>query len=147
MSPAEAALLARHADIAIVFGIRVEGEGFDSPDLSLSWGQDALIKAVADANPNTIVVLETGNPVTMPWQDKVRAIVEAWYSGQAGGPAIAEILTGSVNPSGRLPVGCGNPFMQLVGTHAGDRRAGRVGARCLAGLGSRPSNWEWDPGV
>lgn len=104
MSPAEAALLARHADIAIVFGIRVEGEGFDSPDLSLSWGQDALIKAVADANPNTIVVLETGNPVTMPWQDKVRAIVEAWYSGQAGGPAIAEILTGSVNPSGRLPL-------------------------------------------
>jgi hypothetical protein len=59
---------------------------------------------VADANPNTIVVLETGNPVTMPWQDKVRAIVEAWYSGQAGGPAIAEILTGSVNPSGRLPL-------------------------------------------
>ena len=87
-----------------MFGIRVEGEGFDSADLSLPWGQDAVIDAVAAANPNTIVVLETGNPVAMPWRDKVRAIVEAWYPGQAGGQAIAEILTGAVNPSGRLPI-------------------------------------------
>jgi beta-glucosidase len=56
------------------------------------------------ANPNTIVVLETGNPVSMPWRDKVRAIVQAWYPGQAGGQAIAEVLTGKVNPSGRLPI-------------------------------------------
>jgi beta-glucosidase len=55
-------------------------------------------------NPNTIVVLETGNPVAMPWRDKVKAIVEAWYPGQAGGQAIAEVLTGTVNPSGRLPI-------------------------------------------
>ena len=88
----------------IAFGIRVEGEGFDSADLSLPWGQDAVIDAVAAANPNTIVVLETGNPSSMPWRDKVKAIVQAWYPGQAGGQAIAEILTGKVNPSGRLPI-------------------------------------------
>jgi beta-glucosidase len=104
MAPAEAALLAARSDVAVVFAIRVEGEGFDLPDLSLPWGQDAVIDAVAGANPNTIVVLETGNPVAMPWHDKVRAIVHAWYSGQAGGQAIAEVLTGAVNPSGRLPV-------------------------------------------
>ena len=103
-SPAEAALLARRSDIAIVFGIRVEGEGYDLPDLTLPWGQDAVIDAVAKANPNTIVVLETGNPIGMPWRDKVRGIVEAWYPGQAGGQAIAEILTGKVDPSGRLPI-------------------------------------------
>jgi beta-glucosidase len=104
MSPAEAALLAQRSDVAIVFGIRVEGEGFDIPDLSLPWGQDAVIEAVAAANPNTIVVLETGNAVAMPWRDQVRAIVQAWYPGQAGGQAIAEVLSGAVNPSGRLPV-------------------------------------------
>jgi len=104
MSPAEAALLARRSDVVIAFGIRVEGEGFDSADLSLPWGQDAVIEAVAAANPNTIVVLETGNPVAMPWQENVKAIIEAWYPGQAGAQAIAEILTGVVSPSGRLPV-------------------------------------------
>jgi beta-glucosidase len=104
MTPAEAAMAAARADVAIVFGIRVEGEGFDNPDLSLPWGQDAVIDAVAAANPNTIVVLEAGNPVAMPWHEKVTAIVQAWYPGQAGGRAIAEILTGTVNPSGRLPI-------------------------------------------
>jgi beta-glucosidase len=104
MSPAEAALSARRSDVAIVFATRVEGEGFDNADLALPWGQDAVIHAVAAANPNTIVVLETGNPVAMPWRDEVRAIVEAWYPGQAGGQAIAEVLTGAVNPSGRLPI-------------------------------------------
>ena len=103
-SPAEAALLAKRSDVVIAFGIRVEGEGFDSADLSLPWGQDPVIDVVATANPNTIVVLETGNPVSMPWRNKVKAIVQAWYPGQAGGQAIAEVLTGSVNPSGRLPI-------------------------------------------
>ena len=97
-------LAARRADIAIVFAIRVEGEGFDSADLSLPWGQDAVIAAVAAANPNTVVVLETGNPVSMPWRDSVNAIVQAWYPGQAGAQAIAEIIAGQVNPSGRLPI-------------------------------------------
>jgi len=101
---AESALLARRSDVVVVFGIRVEGEAFDLPDLSLPWGQDAVIDAVATVNPNTIVVLETGNPVSMPWRDKVKAIVQAWYPGQSGGQAIAEVLTGKVNPSGRLPI-------------------------------------------
>ena len=104
MSPAESALMAARCDVAVVFAIKLDSEGFDDPDLSLPWGQDAVIEAVAAANPNTIVVLETGNPVLMPWRDRVRAIVEAWYPGQAGGQAIAEILTGALNPSGRLPV-------------------------------------------
>lgn len=104
VSPAEAALAARRADIAIVFAIRAEGEGFDIPDLALPWGQDELISAVSAANPNTVVVLETGNPVTMPWRDSVKAVVQAWYPGQAGGRAIAEVIAGRVNPSGRLPI-------------------------------------------
>jgi beta-glucosidase len=104
ISPAESALAARRADIAIVFAIRAEGEGFDVADLSLPWGQDALIDAVSAANPNTVVVLETGNPVAMPWRESVNAIVQAWYPGQAGGRAIAEIVAGRVNPSGRLPI-------------------------------------------
>jgi hypothetical protein len=116
-TPAESALLARRSDVVIAFGIRVEGEAFDLPDLSLPWGQDAVIDAVATANPNTIVVLETGNPVSMPWRDKVKAIVQAWYPGQAGGQAIAEILIGKVNPSGRLP---------LTVTNTGQRRGTEV---------------------
>jgi beta-glucosidase len=102
--PADAVALARRSDIAIVFATKFECEGFDSPDLTLPFGQDVLIEAVASANDNTIVVLETGNPIEMPWRTKVKAIVEAWYPGQAGGQAIAEILTGRINPSGRLPI-------------------------------------------
>ena len=101
---AQAVLLAKRSDVVVVFGIRSEGESYDLADLSLPWGQDELIAALADANPNTIVVLETGNRVSAPWRDKVKAIVQAWYPGQAGGRAIAEVLTGRVNPSGHLPI-------------------------------------------
>jgi beta-glucosidase len=104
ISPAEAVVAALRADVTIVFAIRVEGEGFDIADLSLPWGQDALIGAVAAANPNTIVVLETGNPADMPWLDAVKAVLAAWYPGQAGARAIAEIIAGAANPSGRLPI-------------------------------------------
>jgi beta-glucosidase len=103
-SPAEAALLARRSDIAIVFGIRVEGEGFDYPDMTLPWGQDEVISAVTSVNPNTIVVLETGNPIALPWGERAKAVLQAWYPGQGGAQALAEILTGRVNPSGRLPI-------------------------------------------
>lgn len=104
MNPTEAALMARRCDLAIVFAVNLMGEGFDSGDLDLPWGQNTVIEAVAAANPNTIVVLETGGPVTMPWNDHVKAVIEAWYPGQAGGRAIAEVLTGAVNPSGHLPM-------------------------------------------
>ena len=102
--PAAAADMARDSDIAIVFATQWMTEGLDAPDLSLPQGQDEMIAAVARANPNTIVVLETGGPVLMPWKDKVGAIVEAWYSGISGGEAIADTLFGDVDPSGRLPV-------------------------------------------
>jgi beta-glucosidase len=101
---AAAADLARRADVAIVFGEKWSNESDDNADLSLGDGQDALIDAVAAANPRSIVVLETGNPVLMPWASKVPAILIAWYPGQRGGAAIAQILSGRVNPSGHLPV-------------------------------------------
>lgn len=99
-----AATAARQADIAIVFATAWEIEGRDAESLSLPREQDKLIAAVAAANPRTIVVLETGNPVTMPWSSQVSAIVEAWYPGQRGGEAIANVLFGTINPSGRLPI-------------------------------------------
>ena len=88
----------------MVFGNQWMGEGEDAADLSLPDGQDALIAAVTAANPNTIVVLQTGGPVAMPWLGQAGAVVEAWYSGAKGGEAIADVLFGAVNPSGRLPV-------------------------------------------
>ena len=102
--PARAAVQAAKADIAIVFVTRFEREGQDIPDLALPDGQDALIEAVASANPHTVVVLETGNPVAMPWLERVSAVLESWYPGQEGGRAVADVLTGAVNPSGRLPI-------------------------------------------
>ncbi|OYQ31652.1 glycosyl hydrolase [Niveispirillum lacus] len=102
--PAEAAAAAKAADIAIVFANQWMAEALDAYDLSLPQGQDEMIQAVAAANPNSIVVLQTGGPVLMPWLDKVGAVVAAWYSGQKGGESIADVLTGRVNPSGRLPV-------------------------------------------
>jgi beta-glucosidase len=102
--PAAAAALAKNADVAIVFVTQWMMEGFDAPDLSLPDHQDDLIAAVAAANPRTIVVLETGNPVVMPWLDQAGAVLEAWYPGARGGEAIANVLFGAINPSGRLPI-------------------------------------------
>ena len=101
---AAAADLARKADVAILFAEKWSNESNDNADLSLGEGQDALIDAVAAANPRSVVVLETGNPVLMPWASKVPAILAAWYPGQRGGAAIAAVLSGQVNPSGHLPV-------------------------------------------
>jgi beta-glucosidase len=95
---------AKQADIAIVYAVEWRTEGYDQPDLSLPEGQDELIAAVAATNPNTIVVLETGGPVKMPWLGKTAAAIEAWYPGARGGQAIASVLFGETNPSGRLPV-------------------------------------------
>jgi beta-glucosidase len=97
-----AAALAKRSDLAIVFAYQWESEGMDLPSLSLPDNQDALIEQVAAANPHTIVVLETGTAVTMPWLDKVAGVVEAWFAGSAGHKALANVLVGNVNPSGKL---------------------------------------------
>lgn len=103
-APVEAAARAARADLVIVFATRWQVEGMDAPGLALPEGQNGLIAQIARANPHTVVVLETGNPVTMPWLAGVGAVLEAWYPGQDGGTAIADILTGKANPSGRLPI-------------------------------------------
>jgi len=100
---AAAAALARASDAVVVFATQWTGEGMDVPDLALPDRQDDLVAAVAAANPRTVVVLETGGPVTMPWLANVGAVLEAWYPGTSGGAAIAGILFGDVNPSGHLP--------------------------------------------
>ena len=104
----QAAELARKSDAAIVvvgYSSKLESEGFDRPSMDLPAGQDELIEAVAAANPNTIVVIVAGAPVTMTkWIGRVPAVVEAWYGGQEAGHAIGDILFGAQNPSGKLPV-------------------------------------------
>src|ERR1700678_4423728 len=96
--------LARSSDLVIVFAYQWISEGMDLPSLSLPDKQDALIEQVAKANPRTIVVLETGTAVTMPWLDKVAAVVEVWFAGSSGHKALANILVGEINPSGKLAI-------------------------------------------
>src|SRR4051794_5864292 len=103
-----ASAVAKSSDLAIVFAGDYQSEGSDRACLSLecppsNGDQDGLIDAVASAQPNSVVVLETGGPVLTPWRDKVKALVEAWYPGQQGGPAIARVLFGDTDPGGRLP--------------------------------------------
>jgi beta-glucosidase len=95
---------AKSAEVAIVFVSQYMSEGRDAPTLSLPDGQDALVAAVAAANPKTIVVLETGGPVSMPWHEQVAGIMAAWYPGIGGAQAMAALLFGTVNPSGKLPL-------------------------------------------
>lgn len=106
-----AAALAASSDVAIVFVSQWESEGMDLPSLNFTdvihstpIDQDALVAAVAAANPGTIVVLENGGAQVMPWLNQVAAVLEAWYPGERGGEAIANILFGMVNPSGKLPI-------------------------------------------
>jgi beta-glucosidase len=102
--PASAAAIAKMSQIAIVFAVQHASEGMDLKNLSLPDNQDALIEAVAAANPHTVVVLETGGPVLMPWLDKVDGVLETWYPGIRASEAIANLLFGDVNPSGKLPL-------------------------------------------
>lgn len=95
---------AADAEVVIVFVDQYLTEGADAANLDLPNRQDNLVERIAAANPRTVVVLETGGPVLMPWLDRTAAVLEAWYPGQKGGEAIAAILVGAVDPSGRLPV-------------------------------------------
>ncbi|KAL1843298.1 hypothetical protein VTK73DRAFT_2881 [Phialemonium thermophilum] len=105
----EAVEAARAADVAVVvvgLDAEWESEGYDrqTMDLPSDGSQDRLIEAVAAANPRTVVVNQSGSPVRMPWADRVPAIVQAWYQGQEAGNALADVLFGLRNPSGKLPV-------------------------------------------
>lgn len=116
---ADAVAAAKAADVAVVFVSDVSSEGFDRPDLNPRAGtcdpvtqtgctyssvdQNALVSAVAGANPNTVVVLQNGGPLSMPWLGSVRGVIENWYPGQVDGDSIAPILFGDVDPSGHLP--------------------------------------------
>jgi len=100
----QAVALARSSKVAVVFAADYAAETFDRPNLSLPGDQDALISAVAAANPHTIVVLNTSGPVLMPWIHQVAAVLEDWYPGEQDGTAVAALLTGDVAPTGHLPV-------------------------------------------
>jgi beta-glucosidase len=102
--PSAAAALAKNSDVVIIFAYQWESEGMDLPSLALPAHQDDLIAKVAAANPHTVVVVESGGPVTMPWADKVSAILEAWFAGSSGSDAVANVLFGDVNPSAKLPL-------------------------------------------
>jgi beta-glucosidase len=99
----QAAALAKSCDVAIVMVGDYEGEGSDH-NISLAGVQDDLVSAVAAANPHTVVVIKSGSPVLMPWVGSAPAIVEAWFPGEEDGNAVAAVLFGDVNPSGKLPV-------------------------------------------
>ncbi|GAA2645761.1 glycoside hydrolase family 3 protein [Streptomyces vastus] len=108
---AEAAEAARAADTAVVVVAtteRVESEGFDRKDLRLPGRQDDLVRAIAAANPNTVVVVNSGSPVELPWRDEVAAVLLDWFPGQEGGAALADVLTGAYEPGGRLPTTWGS---------------------------------------
>jgi beta-glucosidase len=127
--PSRAAQLAAASDVAIVFANQWLEEGADAPNLSLPDEQDRLIARVAAANPHTIVVLETGGPVTMPWLARTAGVMEAWYPGARGGEAIARVLFGEISPSGRLPITFARSEAQLPrpvidGSHADYRVEG-----------------------
>ncbi|MFD7293256.1 beta-glucosidase [Streptomyces sp. NPDC059897] len=103
---AEAVAAARDAEVAVVVVAttdRVESEGFDRADLRLPGRQDDLVRAVAAANPNTVVVVNSGSPVELPWREDVAAVLLSWFPGQEGGAALADVLTGAEEPGGRLP--------------------------------------------
>jgi beta-glucosidase len=127
---AAAAKLAAASDVALVFVTQWTTESEDA-SLALADGQDALVEAVVKANPRTVVILETGGAVFMPWISKVPAALEAWYPGTSGGEAIANLLFGKVHPSGRLPISFPKDASQfaranLIETDAHGKKSGDV---------------------
>ncbi|WP_372348997.1 beta-glucosidase [Streptomyces sp. KL116D] len=123
---AEAVAAARDAEAAVVVVAtteRVESEGFDRTDLRLPGRQDDLVRAVAAANPNTVVVVNSGSPVELPWRDDVAAVLLSWFPGQEGGDALADVLLGAEEPGGRLPTTWGSlTDAPVTGTTPADGR-------------------------
>jgi beta-glucosidase len=137
---------ARRAHTAVVFAGNLLTEGADLSTLYLQGDLNALISAVAAANPRTVVVLTTGGPVVMPWKSHVAGIVEAWYGGQMAGPAIAQVLAGVVDPSGRLPVTMpGSTWQTPASTTA--QYPGQNGVVKFEGLSALGYRWYQSNGV
>jgi len=137
--PAAAAALAKASQIAIVFVNEPTSEGRDMRSLTLSNKQDDLVGAVSAANPHTIVVLETGGPAAMPWINKVNAAIEIWYPGIRGAEALANLLFGDVNPSGKLPATFAKsdddlPHPAVPGMQPASAAGGPGGGRGMAGF-------------
>jgi beta-glucosidase len=147
--PAAAAEAAKGADVAIVFAYQWESEGMDLPDLALPDNQDALIEQVAAANPHTVVVLETGTAVTMPWLEKVDGVVEAWYAGSSGAKALANVLFGDVNPSGKLPMTFPRSIADLPHPHLVTPPPGATGKEAVQKTGEAKPTFRvhYDEGV
>lgn len=135
--PAAAAALAAKSEVAIVFADQYMSEGGDAPTLALPHNQDALISAVAKANPHTVAVLVTGNPVSMPWVGDTAGIVEAWYPGIGGGQAIANLLFGTKNFSGKLPITFAKSEADLPHPHI-------FGLHYDQAKGGMPEHWSGD---
>lgn len=129
---ADAADAARRADVVIFVGGLNKATGQDCEDsdresLALPYNQDAVIEALVDANPHTVVVNVSGNAVAMPWADKVPAIIQAWFLGSESGNSLADVIFGRVNPSGKLPmtfpVRLDDVAAHAVGEYPGTKRA------------------------
>ncbi|SEL86113.1 beta-glucosidase [Pseudoxanthomonas sp. GM95] len=152
--PAAAAALAANSEVVIVVAQQWAAESLDTPSMTLSDHQDALIEAVAKANPRTVVVLQAGNPVRLPWLSQVQSVLQVWFPGSRGGQAIARLLTGQAEPGGRLPLSWPQNESQLprpviVGSGAGNKttpdlnidyniEGADVGYRWFAREGYRP---------
>ena len=149
--PAAAAAAARGADVVLFYAYQWQAEGIDLPSLALPDRQDAVIDAVAQANSNTVVVLETGGPVLMPWSHHVSGILESWFSGTMGASAIADVLFGDANPSAKLPLtfplaDADLPHPKLIAPPPASQEdwtdSDKMSRRLLAGLPSFPVPYE-----
>lgn len=148
--PAKAAAAAQNADVVFLFATQHMCESRDAATLALPDNQDALIEAVAKANPNTVVVLETGGPVSMPWHNQVKGIIEAWYPGIGGAQALAAVLFGRVNPSGKLSITFPASDQDLPHPHIAGltpEAVGKAGAANGSGAATDPFEVDYTEGA
>jgi beta-glucosidase len=148
---AHAVELARSADVAVVVvgtSDTVESEGFDRTSLTLPGRQDELVRAVAAANPRTVVVVNSGAPVELPWRDEVSAVLVSWFPGMEFGNALADVLLGAVEPGGRLPTTWPSAMadVPVLGVTPTDGRLGyseglHIGHRAYLRAGTEPAFW------